>query len=578
MPSSIHLSTTKKRKLDLLISQANQTFAASNFTACERLCRKIDRLVYGLPNVLNLRGSMAASQGKLERARSLFEQAIRAAPEQADFVSNLARVCALSGQVRKAAELYQCLFSLAARHGDQQRQKDACDALIDLGAGKQAVQLLKILCEQYPDDTELRISLASAYSSLSEYDETHQLLEPLLPYADAYSAIHVLMGDLEAQEGRMQEAERHFRQAQMLEPDDASALIRVVSIRKYRDPEDTDLRALQRLYREAANNPEARENICFALGKVLDDLGDCDQAFRYLAEGNTLRRQRSPYLENLELEHIDHLIRAYQPPLESSGLSNDAPIFIISMPRSGSTLTEQILASHPDVDSRGECNAFECVAIAAQHSDKKPLTLDRISRFTSAQWAQVGQDYLNHVYDEEAASQYRRITDKSLTNTRMIGAIHCALPKAKIIHVRRHPLDTCLSIFKQNLEGDVFCYGTDLTALGRYYQAYMRLMDHWRTLLPEGVMLEVNYEDIVQDQQGQTHRMLEFCGLDWNDACLQFHKRRSQVNTASVAQVRRPMYKDSIAAWQRYEKHLQPLIDVLGTDNPWISEGRGRQV
>jgi len=160
----------------------------------------------------------------------------------------------------------------------------------------------------------------------------------------------------------------------------------------------------------------------------------------------------------------------------------------------------------------------------------------------------------------------RHITDKSLANIRFVGAIHCALPKARIVHVRRHPLDTCLSIYRLNIQGEAFDFGRDLEELGYYYQMYLKLMQHWRDTLPEGVMYELTYERLVADQKGETRKLLDACGLEWSDQCLQFQQARNAVRTASVAQVRRAIYTDSMAAWKRYEQHLAPLIHILGTD------------
>jgi hypothetical protein len=206
---------------------------------------------------------------------------------------------------------------------------------------------------------------------------------------------------------------------------------------------------------------------------------------------------------------------------------------------------------------------MEGIALARRHSDAAPLDLQRLVNFSSDEWGQVGVDYLEAVGRDITT---KHVSDKSLNNIRLVGAIHCALPKAKIIHVRRHPLDTCLSIYKNNLAGELFGFGSSLKDLGRYYQAYQQPMAYWWKILPAGVMLEVNYEDLVSKQEEQTRRLLEFCNLEWDDACMQFHQSRNRVQTSSVAQVRKPMYQDSVAAWQCYEKHLQPLIDILGTD------------
>jgi hypothetical protein len=197
-------------------------------------------------------------------------------------------------------------------------------------------------------------------------------------------------------------------------------------------------------------------------------------------------------------------------------------------------------------------------------SDEDPLTMERITSLSTDEWRKIGQAFLGRM--KTGHEDALRITDKSLSNIRMIGAIHCALPHARIIHVRRHPLDTCLSIFKSNVRGALFEFGCNLEQLGRYYKSYLSLMQHWRTVLPKGVMYEIDYEQLVANQEDETRKLIDFCNLEWNDNCLEFHKTKNIVKTASIAQVRQPIYSDSMATWKRYERQLQPLIDILGPE------------
>jgi len=215
------------------------------------------------------------------------------------------------------------------------------------------------------------------------------------------------------------------------------------------------------------------------------------------------------------------------------------------------------------VASKGEWGEFERGLIELGQRDT-PLTLEQITAFSPAQWQQLGSIFLKRLQADLPKSL--RIIDKSLNNIRMVGAIHCSLPKAKIIHVRRHPLDTCLSIYKNNLTGKLFDFGHNLSELGHYYRAYLDLMAHWRRALPQGVMYELDYEQLISDQEGETRKLLEYCELPWNDQCLQFNKAKTIVRTASIAQVRQPIFKSSMAAWKRYERHLQPLIEILGPE------------
>jgi hypothetical protein len=241
---------------------------------------------------------------------------------------------------------------------------------------------------------------------------------------------------------------------------------------------------------------------------------------------------------------------------------SEQPIFVVGMPRSGTTLVEQVIASHPLVFGAGERAAFEEVVTAAVKPGEPgyprmvpPMTADDIRT--------LGTEYLARL--NRVVPNGQRFTDKMPGNFTFAGLIHLALPKAKIIHVRRNPPDTCLSIYATSFEQPPK-YAHDLGELGRYYRTYERLMAHWREVLPDGVMLDVQYEDVVNDIEGQARRLLSFCGLPWDDACISFQNRKGAVRTASAYQVRQPLYRRSMERWRGYEKHLGPLLAALEYD------------
>lgn len=526
----------------------------------------MDKIIYGLPNVLNLRGLIAATTGKLGLAEKLLSQALEAAPRQLDFLENLARVYAMKGQPRKASRLYQKAIRLQPV-SNKSTILAYCNLMIELKEAPHAIESLLILLEKHPDDGEILMDLAISYYMVNDFEQTRNYCSAVLELnlnPNRFLA-HRYLGKLASQEGRLADAEQCFRDALVIWPQDINTYADLVVVKKFQQADDEDIVLMETIQQALSADSDDQEFACFALGKAYDDVKDFQRAFDYFDRGNAYRCKRSSYNIAVELDHMKQVIDAYTAEVscQCSAVTDDAPLFITGMPRCGSTLTEQIIASHPNVTSKGECNVMEGIALARRHSDTAPLDLQRLVSFTPDEWQQVGVDYLEAV-KQDVSTAY--ISDKSLNNIRLVGAIHCAMPNAKIIHVRRHPLDTCLSIYKNNLAGELFGFGSSLEDLGRYYQMYQQLMAHWHQVLPAGVMLEVNYENLVRDQEGQTRRLLDFCSLEWDDACLQFHQSRNHVQTSSVAQVRKPIYKDSVAAWQRYEKHLQPLIEILGTD------------
>jgi hypothetical protein len=328
---------------------------------------------------------------------------------------------------------------------------------------------------------------------------------------------------------------------------------------------------METLARELDTLPPA-ERIClhFALAKAYEDCADPDRSFGHLCAGNALKRRSVAYDEAAVLGGLARLRAVFTPDLmrdrAGQGDPSATPIFVVGMPRSGTTLVEQILASHPHVFGAGELECFPTVVRelidGAPNADAFPELLRTID---AARLRGLGAAYRGAI--EPLAPTARRITDKLPLNFTHVGLIHLALPNARIVHVRRDPLDTCLSCFSKLFTGNQpFTY--DLGELGRYYRDYEALMAHWQRLLPAGVMLELQYEDLVADLDGQARRLVAHCGLDWNDACLAPHAAVRPVRTASVVQVRQPLYRDALGRAERYRSLLGPLLEALASEPP----------
>jgi tetratricopeptide (TPR) repeat protein len=368
-----------------------------------------------------------------------------------------------------------------------------------------------------------------------------------------------------AREGRLEEADALLKRALERNPNHIASLYARVARHKV-GPDDQELRTLRSLLsREGDLSPDDRQSIHFALGKALDDLGDYDHAFPHFLEGNRLKRLTLVFDPDADTKSTDLTISLFTRELfervQGKGFHTDLPIFVLGMPRSGTTLTEQILASHPEVYGAGELSLLMDILTASDARRQRlpfPYSLSTLNRETVKRW---GKDYAKKL--REYAPRASRITNKMPANYKALGAIPLMLPEARIIHVRRNAVDTCLSCFMQSfLHGQEATY--DLTDLGHHYVNYARLMEHWRSVLPEGSFLEVQYEDLVADTEAQARRLVEYCGLKWDDACLAFHKAERFVRTASISQVRQPIYRSSVERWRKYEKFLDPLLQALG--------------
>jgi tetratricopeptide (TPR) repeat protein len=318
---------------------------------------------------------------------------------------------------------------------------------------------------------------------------------------------------------------------------------------------------MEEMARDAASLSDAeRLELHFALGKAYADLDRHEQALRHLQEGNALKRKQVNYDEKATLQRLRDIAAVFSAELirRNAGLGDPSTesVFIVGMPRSGTTLVEQVLASHPKVFAAGEVLHF------TQATEAVTAFPEGIPSLGAEQLREIGARYAKSVRGLAPAAE--RITDKLPANFRFAGLIHLALPNARIIHIQRDPIDTCLSCFSKIFTGDQpFSY--DLGELGRFYRAYDALMAHWRRVLPDGTMLEVQYEKLVADFEAQARRIVAYSGLEWNERCLEFHETVRPVRTASAVQVRQPLYRHSVGRWRAYEPWLGPLIEALGS-------------
>ena len=370
-----------------------------------------------------------------------------------------------------------------------------------------------------------------------------------------------LLGELQADRGRFSEAENLFRRASALEPDFPAAWCGVATHRKL-TADDRDWRSgVEGLL--AKQLPLGQEiNLRFALGKYFDDTQQYDEAFgEYVRANDMSKRYGGTYDAAGFTRRIDEIMAIFDASFlrqwAPQGSASERPVFIIGMPRSGTSLSEQILASHPAAFGAGEITFWEGAfgayrkAVAAGESPANLI-------------AAIAAGYLDRLPSAAAGAQ--RVTDKMPANFMYAGLIHAALPNARIIHMKRNPIDTCLSIYFQNFF-NVGPYSNDLVDLAHYYGEYVRVTDHWRAILPTSSLLEIPYEALVGDQEGWTRRMLDFVGLPWDPATLEFHQTERAVVTASKWQVRQKIHSSSIERWRHYAKYVEPLMHLVPADN-----------
>jgi tetratricopeptide (TPR) repeat protein len=380
-------------------------------------------------------------------------------------------------------------------------------------------------------------------------------------YVEAHENLFVVLTEL----GRNDEAIGSIEEAIRLAPGRVRPYYNLTETRKIKqgDPRIPAMELIASRMDELGTT--AQIEICFSLGKTYADLKDYDRSFPWLAKGCKLKRAITDYNEAGTLEMMRRAATAFDAKTLKKragvGEPSTSPVFILGMPRSGTTLVEQILASHPQVFAAGEIEAFLSGMIEAAARSKSEDTPEAFAAYSDEQLRDLGRDYLART--RPMAPDAARIVDKSLQSFRFAGLIQLALPGAKFIHVKRNPLDTCLSCFTKLFVSELpFTY--DLAELGRYYKGYEGLMKHWRKAMPAKSLIEVQYEDVVDDLETQAKRIVAHAGLDWDPACLDFHTTDRPVRTASLMQVRQPIYTSAVQRWKTYEKHLGPLQEALG--------------
>jgi len=393
-------------------------------------------------------------------------------------------------------------------------------------------------------------------SAVSAFHRATELLPKRAIYHFNLATALVAVGDLDV-------AERELETCIELDPNCWKAHLTLSQLRR-QTRECNHIERLQRLVSLHADNDEAQTSLNMALAKEYEDIGEYPCAFECFVRGKNSGKEARNYDFQRDEALFDALIRAFPgPSAVSTGDPTDEPIFIIGMPRSGTTLVERIVSSHPDVYSAGELHNFG-VVLKRLSGSRTPVLLDKdtIECSKQVELKQLGAGYLAST--RPATSSKRHFIDKLPHNFLYAGYIAKALPNAKIICLRRDPVDTCLSNFRQlfGQSAPLYGYSFDLLDTGRYFVKFDRLIAHWQAVFP-GRILEVSYEALVQSQEEQSRRLLAFCGLSWDERCLQYERNEAPVNTASAVQVRAPIYLSAVRRWKRYEAQLQPLLQLL---------------
>ena len=533
-------------------------------TELNALCKKNELLSMGVDHVTHHTCALSAlQQNNLIAAIRFMQQAAAAAPTIALYRRNLGELLRRVGQLDAAISSHNTAVDLEPHSAENH---------FHLGLALNDSQQYDAAVSHYRTALSLQPTYGLAWNNLGA---SLQCLGDTLGARDAYAQAIQLnpmhaeaqnnLGAIYSEQGHLDNARTHFTAAIAANPEFVEAHYNLSSLKTYTkdDPHLLTLEAFTQ--KSTVLSVPARIRFHFALGKALDDIGQYARAFQAYAEGNRLKYAQEPW-NDAHIKSLTGQIKTVftKPFLKKARKTKDTrtPIFIVGMPRSGTTLIEQILSSHESIYGAGELMILDEVIHSARGAAKDTPFTTWVAQLTDKECAELGDRYLERVWTLAPDKEYS--TDKMPGNCFYIGMIYRMLPKAKIIHAMRDPMDTCFSCFTK-LFNQSMPYAYDQDALGRYFMYYAEIMKHWHTVLPKGVIYDLPYESMVSDHENQTKKLLDYIGMPWDPNCLNFYKNERIVKTASVAQVRKPMYQTSVKRWKHFTHELQTLLKIVSS-------------
>ena len=501
------------------------------------------------------------SQDKFDEAEEIYRQILTRHPDNVSAMRLWARIGIQQERYAGAEVLLRQAVKVAPDFG--RAWADLCEVLYEQEKFEDAIESAKRLIKMEPRVFDGHVLLAAAYAHTGQYQDAIKSFDRAIEIAPNHVRALCSKGNVYRTIGDQDSAIAAYRRSIKANPLFVEAYWNLANLKTFRF-EDQEVEDMRAMIGDERIPHEGQVQLNNALGLEFEARKNYDRAFEFIDRGNKLRREQEFYdrVENEEKADltIETFTKQYLEDNAGHGHTDPAPIFIVGLPRSGSTLLEQILSSHSRVEGTHE---LPDLALTIRSSQKLSGAGGRyptsVANADANEFKRLGSDYIERTRRHRSSSPY--FTDKNPNNFVHVGFLHLILPNAKIINAKRHPLDSCYGTYKQLFaQGQPFSY--DLIELGEHYLQYQRLMDHWHEVLP-GKVLDVQYEQVVADLEGQIRRILDYCELEWEDSCMRFNETNRAVKSASSEQVRQPIYSSAVNTWRHYEKHLGALIEVL---------------
>ncbi len=498
----------------------------------ERIVRKLLKKYPVDVTAIRVLADIGVKLGHLKDARHLLERCLELAPDFHAARHSYAMVLIRSQRPESAIHEAERLLTLEPNNPNFLTLK--ATILVRIGNNREALEIYEKVLKNYPNQARAQMSYGHTLKTV----------------------------------GRLDESIEAYRKCVRLSPEVGEAYWSLANLKTFRFGDD-DIENMRKQVTAEGGDADDQAHLAFALGKALEDRSEYDESFKFYRRGNAIRRiehRHNPKINVLEsVRQVRALGKTFFEQHEGWGYQAPDPIFVVGLPRAGSTLLEQILASHSQVEGTSELQ--DIIGISrklGEKSRKNPSGKypECLAEMTAEQFRELGESYLKTTRIQRSDTPF--FIDKMPNNFRHIGLIHLILPNSKIIDARRHPMGGCFSGFKQLFaNGQTFTYG--LEDIGKYYRDYVRLMDHWDTVLP-GRVYRVQYEEMVTDTEAQIRALLDYCGLEFEEQCLKFYETDRAIRTPSSEQVRKPIYKEGLEQWRNFEAHLDPLKEALGPE------------
>ncbi len=549
-------------RITALFQAALSKHRAGDLVAAEQCYRQLLEVDRHHADALHHLGLLLRDRGNSEEAISLLTRAVAVRPNDAVGQNNLANMLKEEGRLTEALSAYRAAVRCDPDYANA--YFNLADLLLDQGELQAATDCYRQVLRLSPEDAGAWNGLGAALRRRQRLAEAMEAFDTALRISPDWLDAHNNRGLVLAALGDLEAATVCFRTAIELDADYASVYENLAKSRRFGAGDRGEILRLQALAESSKLQESARVSLHFALGKMLDDCGVYNQAFEHYRTANRLKRQTVDFEREQHTAAISDSITTFSRDFfeqrQGSDHPSELPVFIVGMPRAGTTLVEQIIASHPQVFGADELTHIRDIATALPARLQTDMAYPGcVPMIDATSVRSLAEDYLGKL--RALGGDALRVSDKMPGNFFHLGLIALMFPRARIIHCRRDPLDVCLSIyFHRFVHG--YDYAYDLTDIGVYYRQYRRLMQHWHETLPIKIC-DVQYEELVANQESESRRLIDYCGLPWDDRCLEYHKNDRPVQTMSNWQVRQPIYTDSIQRWKKYEEHLDELKEAL---------------